>query len=127
MSPAQLLHYQLGWATSYGMASRVQLLVSHGVDVNAPFDDGTTATERAARHGNPDIVDLLVRAGATAPSLAPADVDLVRLLLSLGADPNIRDGAFNSTPLGWAEFGFADDAAAVLAPLTVPNDQTGGP
>ena len=31
------------------------------------------------------------------------DLELVELLLSAGADPNVRDGRFDSTPLGWAE------------------------
>ena len=30
---------------------------------------------------------------------------MVKLLLELGADPHIRDGEFNATPLGWAEYG----------------------
>ena len=34
---------------------------------------------------------------------AEGDVDLVRLLLSLGARTDVRDKRFNSTPLGWAE------------------------
>jgi hypothetical protein len=33
---------------------------------------------------------------------AAADLAMVELLLSLGADPNLKDCAFDSTPLGWA-------------------------
>jgi len=209
MAPAALLHYQLGWAVAHDMTARVRLLLAHGVDVRAPFTDGTTAVERAARRGCTEVVDALVAAGATPAELAPADAlvaavlaedfpaadaviagspgaletarasrttavleataarrpasvrrfvelgfdvnakapphrgwpagatalheavsgdaDLVRLLVDLGADPNIRDDEFDATPLGWAEYGYATEAAAVLAPLTLPSEQTDGP
>ena len=29
--------------------------------------------------------------------------DVIRLLLELGADPNVEDARFHSTPLGWAQ------------------------
>jgi ankyrin repeat protein len=31
------------------------------------------------------------------------DLEMVRLLLELGADPTVRDREYGSTPLGWAE------------------------
>lgn len=36
-------------------------------------------------------------------------IDIVRLLLDAGADPNLRDDKFNATALGWADcFGRRD-------------------
>ncbi len=46
------------------------------------------------------------------------DLALAGLLLSLGADPDIRDKRFNSTPLDWARFFEQADMAAMLEPLT---------
>ena len=50
------------------------------------------------------------------------DVELARLLLDLGADPNIEDARFHATPLGWAEhFGHAA-MVDLLSPLTTGPD-----
>jgi hypothetical protein len=38
----------------------------------------------------------------------------LRLLLDRGADPTIRDAAYQGTPLGWAEHSGASDSAALL-------------
>ncbi len=32
-------------------------------------------------------------------------LDMVKLLIELGADPQLRDGEFDATPLGWAKYG----------------------
>jgi ankyrin repeat protein len=64
----------------------VQWLLAHGVDVNAKrlmWDCNHTALHMTAESGA---------------------VDIARLLLDAGADPNIRDDKFNSTVLGWAIF-----------------------
>jgi hypothetical protein len=49
---------------------------------------------------------------------------LARLLLSLGADPNIRDANHHATPLGWAEYGDQQPLIELLTPLT---DDAGSP
>ena len=41
-------------------------------------------------------------------------VHCLSLLLSRGADPTIVDGAHGGTPLGWARFSAADEAARML-------------
>jgi ankyrin repeat protein len=46
------------------------------------------------------------------------DVELARILLGLGADPDIEDGRFHSTPLGWAHHFEQPDVVALLEPLT---------
>jgi hypothetical protein len=50
------------------------------------------------------------------------DVDLARLLLDLGADPNIEDARFGSTPLGWARHFDHEAMIRLLEPLTTPRD-----
>jgi ankyrin repeat protein len=85
------------WAAARRKLDAVRTLVELGFDVNAfgrsdvPMEQAwETALHHAAGNG---------------------DVELVRALLDLGADPKLRDGRFNSTPLGWAEH--FDQKAAV--------------
>jgi ankyrin repeat protein len=41
-------------------------------------------------------------------------VEMISLLLQLGADPTIRDGAYAGTPLDWAEYNQQRQAADYL-------------
>ena len=43
------------------------------------------------------------------------DLDMVRLLLSLGADPAALDPSYRATPLGWAEYNRQADVVAYLS------------
>jgi ankyrin repeat protein len=54
--------------------------------------------------------------GATAMHLAAqySCLKCLQLLLNRGADPTILDDRFGGTPLGWARYGEAADAVAVL-------------
>ncbi|MDQ0372716.1 ankyrin repeat domain-containing protein [Cellulomonas humilata] len=77
------------WAAARGRHDTVALLVDLGFDVNAygradvPVEERwETALHAAASLGDPD---------------------LVALLLSLGADPTLRDARFGATPLDWAQ------------------------
>jgi len=45
-------------------------------------------------------------------------LEIVEQLLALGASPSIRDGRFDATPLGWAQYTHQDAVAAILEPLT---------
>lgn len=95
------------WAAVHGAHDAVALAVELGWDVSArartdtPGDDEwETALHHAAGTG-----DLL----------------MARLLLGLGADPDVRDHRFDATPLGWAQhFGHAE-LVRVLAPVTRPG------
>ena len=98
-------------ATTARRLRAVRRLVELGFDVNAAIPAG---------HGRV--------AGMTALHEAVSgDLALVRLLLELGADPDIRDAEFYATPLGWAEHGYAHEAAAVLRPVTAASEQTVDP
>ena len=196
---------ELAWAITHGLADRVRLLVTHGVDLTAPFDDGVTVTSAAATTGHPELIDYLVEHGAPALELPPADafvaaalaadrermgllladhpalagqlraarpalitwaaacgsaaaveflaelgfdvnargrtdvpsdqpwqtalhkaaedgnLELARTLLRLGADPNIRDQRFDSTPLGWARYFGRPALIELLEPVTQPD------
>jgi Ankyrin repeats (many copies) len=55
-------------------------------------------------------------------------LELARILLGLGADPDIRDQRFGSTPLGWGARYFAQEQLIeLLEPLTVPEESAAGP
>jgi hypothetical protein len=41
-------------------------------------------------------------------------LEMAKLLIELGADPQIRDTEFNATPLGWAEYGVQVEVAEFL-------------
>jgi ankyrin repeat protein len=67
-------------------AAAVRWLIAHGADVNAKgylWDCSHTALHMTAESGA---------------------VDMARLLLDAGADPNIRDDKYDATVLGWAEY-----------------------
>ncbi|HVT71252.1 MAG TPA: ankyrin repeat domain-containing protein, partial [Trebonia sp.] len=92
------------WAAAQGAANSVELLVRAGFDVNArgrgdvPGNEPwQTALHVAAEHG---------------------DVDLARRLLALGADPNLQDQHFQSTPLDWARHFGRDALVRLLEPVT---------
>ncbi|GIJ73113.1 ankyrin repeat domain-containing protein [Virgisporangium ochraceum] len=92
------------WAAARASADTAALLADLGFDVNAygrgdaPVEQGwETALHHAAGNG---------------------DVDLVRRLLELGADPQLRDGRFQATPLDWARHLHQPSTAAILEPLT---------
>jgi Ankyrin repeats (many copies) len=100
------------WAATQGRPGSVELLAGLGFDINAkgrsdaPADDPwQTALHVAAMEGN---------------------LRLAQSLLSLGADPDIRDERFNSTPLGWARYFGQDQLIELLEPLTTPEDETDG-
>jgi ankyrin repeat protein len=75
----------------------VKLLVELGVDVN-----GMIANSGLAR-------------GALHNAAGGGDLDMVKLLIALGADPARRDCAFHSTPIGWARYGQHEDVVSHLA------------
>jgi hypothetical protein len=92
------------WAAARRKAGAIVLLAELGFDVNAlgrsdiPMEQAwETALHEVAGHG---------------------DVQLARLLLDLGADPDIRDCRFDSTPLGWARHFGQLAMAELLEPLT---------
>jgi ankyrin repeat protein len=67
-------------------AVAVRWLIAHGVEVNAKrhlWDCNQTALHMTAENGA---------------------IEIVRMLLDAGADPNIHDDKYDATVLAWAEF-----------------------
>jgi ankyrin repeat protein len=92
------------WAAARGKRESVELLAAAGFDVNAkgrgdiPAEDQwETALHAAASTG---------------------DLELARLLLRLGADPDSKDARFDATPLGWARHFGQQTMIGLLEPLT---------
>ena len=92
------------WAAAEGAPGAVELLISAGFDVNAlgrsdiPSNEPWhTALHVAAENG---------------------DLELAQRLVELGADPNITDKHYNSTPLGWARYFDRPALIGLLEPIT---------
>src|SRR5262249_27380968 len=64
----------------------IRWLLAHGIDVNA---------KRTMWDCNATALHMTVESGA---------IDIARLLLDAGADPNIKDDKYHATALGWAEY-----------------------
>jgi len=75
----------------------VKLLVELGADVNGMI--ANSGLDRGALHN----------------AAGGGDLDIVKLLIALGADPAVRDHAFHSTPIGWARYGQHENVVAYLA------------
>jgi hypothetical protein len=95
------------WAAAHGQPGAVELLVGLGFDVNAKGRSDAPATD-------PWETALHVAA-------MTGHLDLARSLLSLGADPDLRDQRFDSTPLGWARHFGQQRLIDLLEPLTAPE------
>ena len=92
------------WAAAQAPIESVTLLAELGFDINAygradaPVEQPwETALHHSAGNGN---------------------LELTRRLLSLGADPNLRDRRFDATPLDWARHLHQPTTAALLEPVT---------
>jgi ankyrin repeat protein len=68
-------------AARKGDAAGVTAALDAGVDVNTPFRYGATALSYACDRGH---------------------LDVVRILLARGANPNVKDTFYGATPLNWA-------------------------
>jgi Ankyrin repeat len=77
------------WAAGRRDPAAVTLLAELGFDVNA--------------RGRTDVPIEQAWETALHSAAGDGDVELARLLLRLGADPEARDARFDATPLGWAE------------------------
>jgi hypothetical protein len=92
------------WAAARRKVAAIPTLVELGFDINA-LGRGDIPMEQAWESA------LHVAAG-------DGDAELARLLLGLGADPDLRDTRFDSTPLGWARHFGQQATIALLQPVT---------
>jgi ankyrin repeat protein len=83
-------------AVSKNNAKSINWLIKHGVAVNA---------KRVMWECNHTALHMTVESGA---------MELARLLLDAGADPNIRDDKYNATALGWAQYFGRENFAAMI-------------
>lgn len=74
----------------------IRWLLAHGIDVNA---------KRTMWDLNHTALHMTIESGA---------IEIARLLLDAGADPNVRDDRHHATALGWAEFFGRADMAELI-------------
>jgi ankyrin repeat protein len=74
----------------------IRWLLAHGIDVTA---------KRPMWDCNHTALHMTIESGA---------MDIARLLLDAGADPNIRDDKYRATALGWADFFGRQDFAELI-------------
>jgi ankyrin repeat protein len=74
----------------------IRWLLAHGIDVNA---------KRRMWDLNHTALHMAIESGA---------IEIARLLLDAGADPNVRDDRVHATALGWAEFFGRDEIAELI-------------
>jgi ankyrin repeat protein len=74
----------------------IRWLLAHGIDVNA---------KRPMWDLNHTALHMTIESGA---------IEIARLLLDAGADPNVRDDRVHATALGWAEFFGRDEMAELI-------------
>ena len=120
-------------AVEHNQLDVIQVLIENGADINAETSNGTTPLIAAARAGNENVIKLLhsykvaldhrTQSGNTALGLAaysvPIRPNIVRLLMELGANPNISDNS-GRTPLHWV----AQDANVEMVSLLISNPKT---
>jgi ankyrin repeat protein len=83
-------------AVSKRNLAAIRWLLAHGVDVNA---------KRTMWDLNHSALHMTTESGA---------IEIARLLLDAGADPNVRDDRHHATALGWAEFFGREDMAELI-------------
>lgn len=131
----EVLDEALTWAARNGRVGSMQRLVELGADVNACPYRGTPLTWSMYRDEVPAARWLLAHGadpdlrhdfggtehgrGAVAMHLAAqyGNLDCLRLLLEHGARTDVRDRAFEGTPLDWARYGGAAGAVELLEAL----------
>lgn len=136
-TPQRMVALQVDWARAHGLTDRLTLLAAYGFDAGTPDDDPSPWREQAhvppvAAVGTPAGVRAFAQEGGSGQALDAkihgrtllhhaawiGDVDLVRALLDAGADPQVLDDDHGATPLGWAEWAYAHETAALLRPVT---------
>ena len=100
----------LPWAAAQGAPTAVELLVSVGFEVNA--------------RGRSDVAGNQPWHTALHVAAEKGDLALAQKLLDLGADPNIPDKHYNSTPLGWARYFHQQAMIDLLEPVTEKDSPT---
>jgi uncharacterized protein len=116
----------LNRAIESGNVTVVEMLLDAGANPNGIGETGMTPVMIAAFFGNPEVVDLLIRRGAIADAIEgrhrntalliavrKGHIDVVKVLLSAGADPN-KGREWGNAPLCRAQAAGQEEIATLL-------------
>ena len=122
---------QLAALRDHGRVAEV--LIKHGVDIDARDEDGVSAVHHAARHGHKNMMQLLIEAGADinagacsaqAGTQTPLHLavrakhmDIVKLLITAGAQVSMAEQMRYETTTGHEHDDEDDDASVVETTL----------
>lgn len=110
---------------SYEHKEMLELLLTHGADVNVMLSDGDTPLHRAITRDLPDDVELLLANGAdpnakginwqspVSFAVLQKRTRILEILLDYGADPNVKDIG-GHTPMYWAKANSYEKGVALL-------------
>jgi uncharacterized protein len=104
--------YPLNNAATYGPAEMVTILLGAGAGLEQPGRDGLQPLHNAVLSGHKDIVALLIQKGAIVDAKdklgrtplvnfaarAGSDIEIAKMLLAAGADPNIESAIADDRP-----------------------------
>ncbi|SVB10261.1 uncharacterized protein METZ01_LOCUS163115, partial [marine metagenome] len=110
-----------------GDTEQVRELLQGGADVNAAQGDGMTALHWTAEHGDPELAQILLYAGADLQPVTrlggytPLHIasrsgraDVITLLLEAGADPGVVTTTGSATPLHLAAISGSVESVSLL-------------
>ncbi len=104
--------YPLNIAAAFGPAEMVTILLDAGADIGKPDRNGLHPLHNAVLAGHKEIVALLIESGAVVDAKdkesrtplhrfaasAGSDIEIARILLAAGADPNIKSAKQDESP-----------------------------
>jgi ankyrin repeat protein len=132
-NPQEILDEALSYAARCSRIPAMEFLLAHGAEVNGEAYNGR-ALHWAVHKGHLEAMTFLLDRGAEVNGISNfggergltplhiscwgGQLEAAKLLISRGADPELRDPTYNGTPLGWAQYNGQPNVADYLKTVT---------